>query len=110
MRHRAYAIVTTLLMALGLVGLFALRVVGHYSRQALAVVLLLGFGWAIVSRVWLMRKGRLHKGLLRGLREREHRPQLLEAVGRASFWAAAPACRTGEPSTTTCGGRSLETD
>jgi hypothetical protein len=89
MRHRVYAIVTTLLTVLGLVGLFALRIVGLYSHQALAVVLLLGLGWAVVSRVWLLRTGLLHKGLLRGLRERERRPQFLEAVGRASFWAAA---------------------
>ena len=89
MRHTAYAIVTTLLTALGLVCLFALRFLGVYNHQALGLVLLLGLGWAVVSRVRLLRKGRLHRELLRGLRERERRPQLLQAVGRASFWAAA---------------------
>ncbi len=86
-----YAIVTTLLTLLGLVGLFSLRFVGFYTHQALAVVLLLGSGWAVVSRVWLVRKGRLYPGLLRGFRGRDSRPQLLQAVGRASFWVAASA-------------------
>ena len=86
-----YAIVTTLLTLLGLVGLFSLRFVGFYTHQALAVVLLLGSGWAVVSRVWLVRKGRLYPGLLRGFRGRDSRPQLLQAVGRASFWVTASA-------------------
>ena len=89
MGHKAYAVATTLLALLGLVCLFSLRLLGVYNHQSLAVLLLLGLGWAVVSRVWLLRKGRLHKGLLRGLREREGRPQLFQAVGRASFWAAA---------------------
>ena len=96
MRKHAYAIVTTLLTLLGLGALFSLRLVGLYSHQALALVLLLGSVWAIASRIWLVRKGRLHPGLLRGLRGlrgRENRPHFLQAVGRASFWtAAAVAC------------------
>ena len=87
----AYAIVTTLLTLLGLVGLLSLRVVGLYSHQALAVVLLLGCGWAVASRVWLAWKGRLYLRLLRGFRGRDSRTQLLQAVGRASFWVAASA-------------------
>ena len=96
MRKHTYAIVTTLLTLLGLGVLFSLRLVGLYSHQALALVLLLGSVWAIASRIWLARKGRLHPGLLRGLRGlrgRENRPHFLQAVGRASFWtAAAVAC------------------
>ena len=89
----AYAIVTTLLTLLGLVSLFSLRSVGLYSHQALVIVLLVGCGWAIVSRAWLAWKGRLHPGLLRGFRERDNRPQFLQAAGRASFWAVtAVAC------------------
>ena len=91
MAHTAYAIATTLLVLLGLACLLALRFLGAYNHQTLALVLLGGLGWAVVSRVWLLRSGRLHKGLLRGLRERRSRPQLLQAVGRASFWAAASA-------------------
>ena len=91
MSVRAYALVTTLLTLLGLVGLLSLRLVGLYSHQALAVVLLLGCGWAVVSRVWLAWKGRLHLGPLRGFRARASRSQLLQAVGRASFWTAASA-------------------
>ena len=88
-----YTIVTTLLTLLGLTGLFSLRVLGLYSHQALGVVLLLGFVWAVASRSWLAWKGRLHLGLLRGFGGRDHRPQLLQAVGRASFWAVlAAAC------------------
>lgn len=107
---RTYAIVTTVLTLLGIGVLFALRIVGLYSHQALAVVLLLGCGWAVASRIWLARKGRLHTGLLRGLRgglrdglrgglrERERRPQLLQAAGRGGFWAlTALACLTVFP-------------
>ena len=89
MRKHAYRVVTTLLTALGLAALFSLRFVGLYSHQALALVLLLGCVWAIASRIWLARKGRLHPGLLRGLRGSENRPYFVQAVGRASFWAAA---------------------
>lgn len=94
----AYAMVTTLLTLMGLAGLLSLRVVGLYSHQALAVVLLLGCGWAIASRVWLAWKGRLHPGLLRGFRGLDNRPRLLQAVGRAGFWAAtSAACLTVFP-------------
>lgn len=92
-RMKPYPIVTTLLTLLTLAGLFSLRLLGLYSHQALAIVLVLGLGWAVASRGWLAWKGRLNPGLLRGLRGRDHRPQLLQAVGRASFWAlAAAAC------------------
>ena len=91
MRTRTYAIVTTLLTMLGIAGLLSLRFVGLYSHQALAGLLLLGCVWAVVSRVRLVWKGRLHPRRPRGFGEREFRPQLLQAVGRASFWAAASA-------------------
>ena len=87
----AYATVTTLLTLLGLAGLLSLRFVGLYSHQALAVVLLLGCGWAVASRARLAWKGRLHLPLPRGFRERDGRARLLQAAGRASFWAAASA-------------------
>ena len=93
MGSNTYAIVTTLLTLLGLVGLLSLRFVGLYSHQALAVVLLIGCGWAVASRVWLAWKGRLSPRLLRGFRGRDGRPRLFQAVGRASFWvAASTAC------------------
>ena len=87
MQTKRYAIVTSLLSLLALVGLFSLRLVGLYSHQALAVVLLLGFAWAVASLGWLAWKGRLDMGLVRGFRGRGHRPRLLQAAGRASFWA-----------------------
>ncbi len=55
MGHKAYAVATALLVLLGLVCLFSLRLLGVYNHQSLAVVLLLGLGWAVVSRVWLLR-------------------------------------------------------
>ena len=85
----ANALVTTPLTLLGFVGLLSLRLVGLHSHQALAVALLLGCGWAVVSRVWLAWKGRLHLGPLQRFRARDSRSQLLRAVRRASFWAAA---------------------
>ena len=57
MRKRAYRLLTTLLTLLGLCGLFSLRLVGLYSHQALAIVLLLGRGWGLVTHAWLARKG-----------------------------------------------------
>ena len=84
---KPYPIITTLLTLMALVGLFSLRIVGLYSHQALAVVLLLGLVWAIASRGWLAGKRRLHLELLREPGGRDHRPQLLQAIGRASFWA-----------------------
>ena len=85
-KKHAYAIVTTLLTLLGLGVLYE-----SYEHPLLVVVLLLGGGWALVSRGWLAWKGRLHPGLLRGLRGRENRPHFLQAVGRASFWAVLAA-------------------
>ena len=100
MRRRAAAIVPTLLTLLGLAGLFGLRFVGLYSHQALGLVLLLGAGWAIASILRSARKGLLKPHLARGLRGRENRPRLLQAVGRASFWAlAAAACLAVFPRT-----------
>ena len=76
---KPYPIITTLLTLMALAGLFSLRIVGLYSHQALAVVLLLGLVWAIASRGWLAGKRRLHLELLREPGGRDHRPQLLQA-------------------------------
>ena len=89
MPTRVYPFLTTFLTLLGLAGLLSLRFVGLYSHQALAVLLLLGLGWALVSRGWLAWKGRLYRGLVRGCREGTGRRHLLQAAGRASFWAVA---------------------
>lgn len=89
MLNALYAVVTTGLALLALAALFALRWVGLYSHQALAVVLVLGLAWAVASRTWLAWKGHLHTELLRGPADRRNRPQLVQAVGRGSFWAAA---------------------
>ena len=89
--NSARQVVTTLLTLLALAVLFSLRFVGLYSHQALAVALLLGLVWAIANRSWLAWKRRLNLGLLRAPGGRDHRPHLLQAVGRASFWAMAGA-------------------
>ena len=81
MKTRTYTILTTLLTLLGVAGLLSLRLVGFYSHQALAIMLLLGFAWAVGSRVRLLWKGRLHPRRLSGFGQREFRPQLLQAVG-----------------------------
>lgn len=88
---RTRQVITTLLTLLALAALLSLRLIGLYSHQALAVVLLLGLVWAVASRSWLARKRRLHLELLRGPGSRDHRQQLLQAAGRASFWAMTGA-------------------
>ena len=56
-------------------------------------MLLVGFVWAVANRSWLAWKRRLHLELRCGPGRRDHRPQLLQAAGRASFWAlTAAAC------------------
>ena len=84
-------VITTLVTLLVLAALFSLRFVGFYSHQALAIVLLLGLVWAVAAHSWLAWKRRLHLELLRGPGRRDHRPQLLQAAGRASFWAMTGA-------------------
>ena len=91
MRNKTYEIVTTALTLLTLTALFTLRFLGLYSHQALAAVLILGVLWAGANRAWLVWKGRLHTGLLRGLRKSENHPVLLHAAGRASFWGMTTA-------------------
>ena len=98
MKKNTYAIVTTLLTLLGLAGLLFSCLALPYGHLALALVLLLGGVWAIATRIWLARKGRLHPGRLRGLRGRENRPHFLQAAGRASFWLTAiTACLVAFP-------------
>ena len=53
-RRRARATVATLPAGLALAWLFARRFQGEYDHRTLANVLLLGLGWAVVSRVWWM--------------------------------------------------------
>ena len=60
---------------------------GLYSHQALAVVLVAGSLWAIVGAGGLAWKGRWDAGLRRRF-WRNHEPaEMVDAVGRASFWA-----------------------
>lgn len=88
-RTRRLAAVT--LTAVALVLLFTLRFVGLYSHQALAVVLVAGLLWAILGREGLAWKGRLQAGLRRSFR-RTHEPgEMVDAVGRAGFWAITTA-------------------
>ena len=98
---RAYRLLTKLLTLLGLSGLCCLRLVGLYSHQELAIVLLLGRGWALVTRAWLARMGWLHRGLFRNCRDGTGRLYLLQAAGRATLCAAASlACLAAFPRST----------
>ena len=86
MRHRTNTIVTAALAVIALLALFALRFLGLYSHQALAVVLVAGLLWAILGRGGLVWKGRLRSGLRRVSQLNLSRREMLEAAGRASFW------------------------
>ena len=74
-------VITTILTVLALGVLFALRFVGMYSHQALAVVLFLGLVWGVISRLWWWKKERLH-----GRLQRSSRPHLFQALSRGYFW------------------------
>lgn len=78
----AHPVVTTLLTTIGVGGLLALRVTGLYSHQALGFVLTVGLVWAVVGRIWLARRKKMHVGLVRG-ESRQHRWQ---ALARGFFW------------------------
>ena len=91
MHGRAWRVAAATLTALALVLLFALRFVGLYSHQALAVVLVAGLLWAILGRGGLAWRGRLQAGLRRRF-WRNHEPaEMADAVGRAGFWAITTA-------------------
>jgi hypothetical protein len=76
-----WSIITTILTLLALSGLFALRLVGAYSHQALAGVLFLALIWGVISRLWWWKKERLH-----GRLKQTSRSQLFQALSRGYFW------------------------
>ena len=91
MHGRSWRLAAVTLTAAALVLLFALRFVGLYSHQALAVVLVAGLLWAILGRGGLAWKGRWQAGRRRRF-WRNHEPaEMADAVGRAGFWAIATA-------------------
>ena len=93
MRDRAYTIATAALTIIALASLLALRFVGLYSHQALAVVLALGLLWAVLGRGGLAWRGRLRTELRRGFRLDRARHEFRDAVARAGFWGiTAAAC------------------
>jgi hypothetical protein len=78
---RAWPVITTILTVLALSALFATRIVGMYSHQALAVVLFLAVVWGVISRLWWWKKERLH-----GRLKRTDGSHLFQALGRGYFW------------------------
>ena len=79
------------LTVLALASLFALRFIGLYGHQALALVLVFGLLWAVLGPGGLAWKGRLRTELLRAVRLSWDRRELLNAGGRAGFWGIATA-------------------
>jgi hypothetical protein len=79
--NKVYAAITTV-MTLGVLLLIgATRFVGLFSHQLLALVLGVGVIWGLGSRALWWWSGRLH-----GRLGRNDRRQLLQAVGRGTFW------------------------
>ena len=84
-RRRARAIGATLPVGLALAWLFALRFLGEYNHWTLANVLLLGLGWAVVSRGGHFAVlAHLRQGTLRvGVGERVRKGDPLALVGNS---------------------------
>ena len=78
---KAWPVITTILTVLALGALFATRIVGMYSHQALTIVLFLAVVWGVVSRLWWWKKERLH-----GRLKRTDHSHLFQALGRGYFW------------------------
>ena len=86
MHDRAYGIVVAALSTFALALLLALRFVGLYSHQVLALFLLLGVLWAILGPGGIAWKGRLRTEVRRALELNWNRHELRNAIARASFW------------------------
>ena len=86
MHDRAYKIVLAALTLVALASLLALRFVGLYSHQVLALFLLLGVIWAILGPGGIAWKGRLRTEVPRALGLKWNRHESRNAVARASFW------------------------
>ena len=79
------------LTIVALASLLALRFVGLYSHQALAVALVIGVVWAILGRGGIIWKNRLRAELRRAFRITRDRLEMGNAIGRASFWGIVTA-------------------
>ena len=86
MDDRVYRIFTAALTIIVLVSLLALRIVGLYSHQVLALILAVGLLWAILGPGGIAWKGRLRIEVRRALGMNWHRHESRNAVARASFW------------------------
>lgn len=85
MHDRAYRIVLAALTLVALASLLALRFVGSYSHQVLALFLLLGVIWAILGPGGIAWKGRLRIEVRRALGLNWDQPLLSPADGRVVF-------------------------
>ena len=91
MHDRAYRIVIAALTLVALASLLALRFVGLYSHQVLALFLLLGVFWAILGPGGIAWKGRLRIEVRRALGLNWDRHESLNAACRAGFWGVSTA-------------------
>lgn len=91
MHDRAYRIVIAALTIIVLASLLALRFVGLYSHQVLALFLGIGLMWAILGPGGVAWKARFRTALRRTLRLNRNRPELLNAACRAGCWAITTA-------------------
>ena len=91
MFDRACNWIIAALTIVALASLHALRIVGLYSHQALALFLVAGLFWAILGRGGFAWKGRLRSELRRVTRPDWARLEFLNAIGRAGFWGMVTA-------------------
>lgn len=89
MMDRACNWIIAALTIVALAALHALRLVGLYSHQALAVFLVVGLFWVILGRGGIVWKGRLRTEVPRAIRLDWGRHEYLNAIGRAGFWGIA---------------------
>lgn len=89
--ERAWKTTIAALTIVALAFLLALRFVGLYSHQALAVALMVGVVWAILGRGGIVWKGRLRAELHRAIHVKWDRQEFRNAIGRASFWGITTA-------------------
>ena len=91
MFDRACNWIVAALAVVALASLHALRLVGLYSHQALALFLIAGLFWAILGRGGFAWKGRLRGALRRASRLDWARLEFIHAIGRAGFWGMVTA-------------------
>lgn len=94
MHDCAYRIVIATLTIVALASLLALRFVGLYSHQVLALILAIGLLWAFLGLGGIAWNGRLRTALRRAFRLNQDRHELLDTACRAGFWGITTSPHT----------------